>query len=143
MQNRKTRTKATRLASRLARHGEQSILSATTLLAVASKHSSLSQHCSPREQAYSLWRVVTVCCHEKPIFTPKSQFWIPQAQIWFQGLPKRLQTPKEIQNRIKFEPKHFLNKNHHLTHFCKNSQEQSNFTTISMIMITQGSNRQQ
>jgi len=67
-----------RLAGRLTRRGEQTLLSATLQFAVASRWRANTALCHVAvcrgEQDYSPWRVVTVSCREWRFFTPKTQF---------------------------------------------------------------------
>jgi len=81
MQNRKTGTEATRLPSELARRGEQSTLSVTTLLAMASGPARRGEQSMLSTHLRSLWRVsllasraMTVCCRKISFFIPKPQF---------------------------------------------------------------------
>jgi len=140
MQDRKTRTEATRLpsdllamagktgllspqsspwranhapcdtmlavASSFARRGGQTWLSVTmllasraSLLAVASTDSWLSRNSHSSSQ--------------NPNFEPL------HPKFSFQSLLKHFQTLKELQNHMKFEPKHLSIQKPHLTHFCK------------------------
>jgi len=94
------------VASSFARRGGQTWLSVTillasrvSLLAVASTDSWLSRKAHSSSQ--------------NPNFEPR------HPKFDFQSLPKHFQTLKELQNHMKFEPKHFSNQKPHLTHFCK------------------------
>jgi len=89
------------------------------------------------------WRVTTGCCREKPIFHPKIPILNPLSPNLIPWFVQTFINTKRGSKPYKTWTKTSFWQNHHLTHFYKIPQEQDNFTTSFMIMITQSFNHQQ